>query len=122
MPPGARDAFGSDLVTATEATRHSVVPATQSDRANLFAYWVAFCAALGHGPFLDDVAPNLRLNFLIVFSCRYRHGLINHSAQPIRSKRVAEALRAVGQEFARLDLPDPRLHGARYVYQLGALF
>ena len=83
---------------------------------------MAFCTALGHGPFLDDVAPNLRLDFLIVFGCRYRHGLINRSAQPVRSKCVAEALRTVGQEFARLDLPDSRLHGARYVYQLGALF
>ena len=98
------------------ATRCSVVPATQSDRANLFAYWVAFCTALGHGPFLDDVTPNLRLNFLILFGCCYCHGLINRSAQPVRSKCVAEALCAVGQEFALLDLPNPRLHGARYVY------
>ena len=116
VPPGARDAFSSDLVTATEATRCSIVPATQSDRANLFAYWVAFCAALSHGPFLDDVAPTLHLNFLIIFGCRYHHGLINRSMQPIQSKHVAEALRAVRQEFARLDLPDPRLVGARYVY------
>ena len=69
-----------------EATRHSIVPATQSDRANLFVYWVAFCAALDHGPFLDDVAPNLCLDFLIVFSCHYCHGLINCSVQPIQSK------------------------------------
>ena len=83
---------------------------------------MAFCAALGHRPFLDDVAPNLHLDFLIIFGCCYCHGLINRGAQPVRSKCVAEALRAVGQEFARLDLPNPRLHGARYVYRLGALF
>ena len=68
---------------------------------------MAFCAALSHGPFLDNVAPTLHLNFLIVFGYCYHRGLINRSAQPIRSKRVAEALCAVGQEFARLDLPDP---------------
>ena len=83
---------------------------------------MAFCAALGHGPFLDNVAPNLCLDFLIAFGCCYHHGLINHSTQPIRSKHMVEALRAVGQEFARLDLPNPRMDGARYVYQLGALF
>ena len=99
-----------------EAIRRSVVPATQSDRANLFAYWVAFCAILGHGPFLDDMAPNLHLDFLIIFGYHYHQGLINRSVQPVRSKRVAEALRAVGQEFAQLDLPDPRLDGARYVF------
>ena len=83
-----------------EATQQcSVIPATQSDQANLFTYWVAFCAALSHGPFLNDVAPNLRLDFLIIFGYRYHQGLINRSAQPIRSKCVAEALRAVGQEF-----------------------
>ena len=105
-----------------EATQCSVIPATQSDRANLFAYWVAFCAALGHRPFLDAVAPNLCLDFLIVFGYHYHRGLINHSTQPVRSKRMAEALRAVGQEFAQLDLPDPRLDGAHYVFRLGALF
>ena len=71
VPPGTRDAFGSDLVAAMEATQRSIIPATQSDRANLFMYWVAFCAALGHGPFLDDMAPNLCLDFLIVFGCHY---------------------------------------------------
>ena len=70
-------------------------------------YWVAFCAALGHGPFLDNMAPNLHLDFLIIFGCHYHHGLINRSMQPIQSKQVAEALCAMGQEFARLDLPNP---------------
>ena len=83
-----------------EATRRSFIPATQLDRANLFTYWVAFCAALGHGPFLDDMAPNLRLDFLIVFGYHYHRGLINRSMQPIRSKCMAEALHAMGQEFA----------------------
>ena len=122
VPPDSRDAFGSDLLAAMETTRCSIVPATQSDQANLFAYWVAFCAVHGHRPFLDDVPPSLHLDFLIVFGCCYHHGLINCSAQPVRSKWVAEALRTMGQEFARLDLPDPRMDSARYIYQLGALF
>ena len=35
---------------------------------------------------------------------------------------MAEALRAVGQEFTQLDLPNPRMDGTRYIYRLGALF
>ena len=105
-----------------ETTWCSIIPATQSDQANLFAYWVAFCATHGHGPFLDDMPPSLRLDFLIMFGYHYHCGLINRSMQPVQSKWVAEALCAVGQEFAQLDLPDPRMDGARYVYQLGALF
>ena len=122
VPPDSQDAFGSELLAAIEATQCSIVPAIQSDQANLFTYWVAFCAAHGHRPFLDDMPPGLHLDFLIVFRCHYQHGLINHSVQPIQSKWVAEALCTMGQEFARLDIPDPRMDGAQYVYQLGALF
>ena len=122
MPASHRNAFGSELMSAAEAARRSVVPATQSDRASLFSSWVAFCADLGHDPFLADVPPDLLLDFFIVFACRYRRGLLSRSSQPVRSKRVEEALRAVGQEFARLGLPDPRLAGPRYAFRLRTLF
>ena len=35
---------------------------------------------------------------------------------------MEEALRAMGQEFSRLGLPDPRLDGPRYVFWLKTLF
>ena len=116
VPPAHRHAFGSELVSAVEAARRSVVPATQSDRANLFTAWVAFCTDLGHGPFLNDVPTELHLDFLIVYACRYRRGVLSRSTLPVRSKRVEEVLHAIGQEFAQLGLQDPRLDGPRYVY------
>lgn len=122
VPAAHRHAFGSELVSAAEAARRSVVPATQSDRASLFQAWVAFCADLGHEPFLQDVPTELHLDFFIVFACRYRRGVLSLSALSVRSKRVEEALRAVGQEFARLGLQDPRLDGTRYVFRLRTLF
>jgi hypothetical protein len=82
---------------------------------------VAFCDALGHGPFLDDVPAELHLDFFIVYACRYRRGVLSRSTQPVRSKRVEEALRAVGQEFARLGLQDPRLDGPKYSFRLRTL-
>ena len=109
-------------MSASEAARRSVVPATQSDRANLFTAWVAFCADLGHGPFLHDVPSTLHLDFFIVYACRYRRGVLSRSTLPVRSQRVEEALRAVGQEFARLGLQDPRLDGPRYVFRLRTLY
>jgi hypothetical protein len=83
---------------------------------------VAFCADLAHDPFLTNVPEHLLLDFFIVFACRYRRGLLSRSSLPVRSKRVEEALRAVGQEFARLGLPDPRLDGPRYAFRLRSLF
>jgi len=122
VPAPHRDAFGSELVSAAEAARRSVVPATQSDRASLFTSWVAFCDDLGHEPFLSDVPPDLHIDFFIVFACRYRRGVLSRSSLPVRSKRVEEALRAVGQEFARLGLQDPRLDGTKYTFRLRTLF
>ena len=105
-------------MSVAEAARRSIVPATQSDRASLFTSWVAFCANLGHKPFLTNVPSDLLLDFFIVFACRYCRGLLSRSSLPVRSKCVEEALHAIGQEFARLGLPDPRLDGPWYAFWL----
>ena len=72
VPAAQQDAFGSELLTAFEASRHSIMPATQSNRATIFNHWVAFCHGLGHDPVLSKVPFALQLNILIVFGCRYR--------------------------------------------------
>ena len=122
VPAQHCDAFGSELLAAAETSRRSVVPATQSDQATIFNHWVAYCHSLGHDPILTNVPFALQLDFLIVFGLQYRRGLISRSAVLVRSKRVAEALRAIGQEFARLGKPDPRMDGTRYQYRLSTLF
>ena len=111
VPPAARNAFGSELLSAAETARNSVVAATRIGRAYLFASWVAFAASLSQDPYLSQVPSPLHLDWLIVYACRYHRGLLSHSTQPVGAKHVEEALRAVGQEFSRLGLPDPRLDG-----------
>ena len=96
--------------------------ATRTDRDHLFASWVAFTADLQQDAYLRDVPPDTHLEFFIVFACRYRRGLLSRSSHPVGAQRVEEALRAVGQAFARLGLPDPRLEGTHYVFRLKTLF
>jgi hypothetical protein len=122
VPFAARDAFGSELLSAAETARNSVVAATRIGRAYLFDSWVAFTASLSHDPFLLDIPRDAHIDFFIVYACRYRRGLLSRSSQPVGAKRVEEALRAVGQEFSRLGHPDPRLDGVHYVFRLKTLF
>ena len=96
--------------------------ATQIGRAYLFQSWVAFTASLSQDPFLQDVPTSIQLDFFIVYACWYRRGLLSRSLHPISTKHVEEALRAVGQEFSQLGLPDPWLDGTRYVFRLKTLF
>ena len=122
MSPSARDAFRADLRSAEADPRHSVVAATRTGRARLFESWMAFTNSLGCNPYLRDVPPDHHLDIFIVYACRYRRGSVSRSAQPIGAQRVEEALRAVGQEFARLGIPDPRLDGTSYIFCLKTLF
>ena len=102
--------------------RHSIVAVTRIGRAYLFDSWVAFAASLSQDPHLTHVPPDLHLDWFLIYACHYRRGLLSRSAQPVRSKRVEEALRAVGQEFSRQGLPDPRLDGIHYTFRLKTLF
>ena len=83
---------------------------------------MAFTNTLGCDPYLRDVPPNLCLDFFIVYACQYRCGSLSRSTQPVGAQRVEEALHAVGQEFSRLGIPDPRLDGTSYVFRLKTLF
>ena len=74
--------------------------ATRIGRTYLFESWVAFTASLSQDPHLSQVPPNLHLDWFIIYTCRYHRGLLSRSAQPVGSKHVEEALRAVGQEFS----------------------
>ena len=74
--------------------------ATRIGRAYLFASWVAFTASLSQDPYLSQVPSPLHLDWLIVYACRYRQGLLSRSTQPIGAKRMEEALHAMDQEFS----------------------
>ena len=100
VPPAAHDAFGSELLSAVETAQNSIMAATQIRRAYLFASWVAFATSLSQDPYLSQVPSPLHLNWLIVYACRYRQGLLSRSMQPVGAKHVEEALCAMGQEFS----------------------
>jgi len=71
------------------------------------AVWDAFCSSLGLDPTLSecrDPIPALQL-----FAHRYRVGDIAPNGAKARGKMVGDAVRAMGQAFSNLGLPDPRL-------------
>ena len=100
VPVAAHDAFGSELLSAAEMARHSIVAATRAGHTYLFNSWVAFTASLSQDPHFSQVPPNLHLDWFIVYACRYCWGLLSCSVHPVGAKHVEEALRAVGQEFS----------------------
>ena len=117
VPIAARDAFGSELLSAVETARNSIVAATQIGHAYLFDSWVAFTTTLSQDPHLGRQVPShLHIDWFIMYTCRYHRGLLSRSAQPVGAKHVEEALRAVGQEFSQLGLPDPHLDGVHYTF------
>jgi hypothetical protein len=63
-------------------------------------------------PDLQDIQNPIAL--FQVYLQRYRVGTIAPSGRPVRSRTVEDSLRAIGQTFAALGAPDPRLdqHGS----------
>ena len=47
---------------------------------------------------------------LLLFAQRYRTGAIAPGRHPVRSRTVEDAVRAIGQAYAQLGSPDPRLN------------
>jgi hypothetical protein len=69
--------------------------------------WESFCNSMAIDPTLStyaDPIPALQL-----FAHRYRTGAIAPGGAQVRGKTVGDAVRAVGQAFSSLGLPDPRL-------------
>jgi hypothetical protein len=85
--------------------------ATSSDTH--WSTWVQFCADLQVDPTLADVRDPVPV--LQVFALRYRTGTCSPSKLPVRSRTVEDALRSVGQTFACLGSPDPRLSSPGHV-------
>ena len=54
--------------------------------------------------------PGDKIPLLQLFAHLYRHGSLTGRGRPVRSRTVEDALRSVGQAFARMGSPDPRLN------------
>ena len=108
MPPEQRDEIRADLSLLRAAFDAGVVPSRARSQDSSWAIWTNFCRALGTDPTLADVDDPVLL--LQLFAQRYRDGRIAPRQNPVRSRTVEDALRAVGQGFARVGAPDPRLN------------
>jgi len=69
--------------------------------------WDTFCNTLHLDPTMSDCHD--KIPALQLFAHRYRSGELAPRGASVRGKTVGDALRAVGQAFAVLGLPDPRL-------------
>jgi hypothetical protein len=90
-----------------ETTRRSITHQRQNANDATWQIWVQFCVSLHCDPDLINITDPIPL--LQIFAQRYRLGTIAPSGSPVRSRTVEQALRAVGQAFATLGCPDPRL-------------
>lgn len=108
MPPPSRDEVRSDLGLLRAAFDAGVVPSRARAQNSIWSIWHDFCYALGTDTTLTAVDDPVLL--LQIFGQRYRDGRIAPRHREVRSRTVEDALRAVGQGFARLGAPDPRLN------------
>jgi hypothetical protein len=98
--------FRADLRLVDEKNKDGVTAQRSKAQDKHWERWDAFCNENGIDPFLrrwSDPIPVLQ-----VFGQRYRDGRIAPSGKCVRSRTVKDALRAVGQAFARLGAPDAR--------------
>jgi len=113
LPPPTRDAFFADLCSAQETCRSAVVPQRADSRDNTWAIWEDFCLEHAVHPLLEDVEDPI--HYLMVFAVRYRDGRLAKNGDPVRSRTVGDAIRAIGQTMARMGAKDQRLVAPRQV-------
>ena len=116
--PTTRDAFLRDLSAAQKASRAGIVSSRAASNDKAWLIWAKFCEDLAMDPWLsDDLDPIVLLQ---VFAERYRTGQLAPGGKPVKSRTVEGALRAVGQAFASVGAPDPRLTATgRTEFRLG---
>ena len=110
VPAQHRDEIRSDLSLLRAAFDAGVVPSRARAHDHTWTRWRHFCHALGTDEQLTAVADPVLL--LQIFAQRYRDGRLAPSQKPVRSRTVEDALRAVGQGFARMGSKDPRLNAS----------
>lgn len=110
LDAGARDQLSAawrvvQAATSTRVSRQRFTAAGASCRR-----WSTLCDSLAVDP---DHLSSDPIPLLLVLAQRLRNGSISASRGPSRSRSVEETVRAVGQAYAGLEAPDPRLdtHG-----------
>jgi hypothetical protein len=86
--------------------RAGVVSSRDRSAQTHWQQWTTFCISLGLDDLLSEVDDKVPL--LQIFGARYRDGRLAPRQKSVRSRTVEDALRSVGQTFARLGAHDPR--------------
>jgi hypothetical protein len=84
-----------------------VVPSRATAADQHWRIWTEYCLRHSLDPTLEGIEDPVP--FIQIFAYKYRHGLINPSQKQVRSRTVEDAVRSVGQTFAAMGSPDPRL-------------
>ncbi len=76
---------------------------------SVWRLWEAFCTTLGVDACLASISGD-KVPLLQLFAQPYKQGSLQASGRPVRSRTVEDAVRIVGQTFARMGARDPRLN------------
>ena len=109
--PEKAHAFRADLRAASETSRNATSAKRAISHDNTWDIWLDYCNEHNTDSLLAAVPDPIP--FFIVFAQRYRDGRLAKDGEPVRSRTVEEALRAVGQTMASMGAKDQRLdkHG-----------
>lgn len=115
-----RDQLCADWGAVLQATQRRVSTQRITSTSSSWQLWVSFCDSVGVDP---GTLPRDPVPLLQVFAQRLRAGTIAPGRHSVRSRTVEDAVRAVGQTYAGLGAPDPRLsrHG-QLDFRLRALY
>ena len=113
--PETVDAFRADLSLIAQTCRSAIGSQRTASQDNTWAIWLAFCTEHAVDPLLENIQPEDPILYLQVFAQQYRNGRLAKDGQPVRSRTVEDALRAIGQTMASVGTRDKRLTAPRQV-------
>lgn len=108
LPPEERDRWCSDLLLVQTEVETGVVAGTARSQCNIWLTWLECCASISFDPWLQSIRDPVPI--LQVFAHRVRTGELSLSGSVALSRSPEAYIRAIGQTFARLGAPDPRLN------------
>lgn len=107
MDPATANVFRRHLRAVQAEVKAGVVPSRASAAESHWQLWQRFCLRHSLDYTLEGI--NDPVPFLQIFAYEYRHGIIAPSQRQVRSRTVENAVRSIGQAFAAVGSPDPRL-------------
>lgn len=104
----ARDPLIRDLHALSQDVDNGISPRRTKAAQTAWRVWTQFCATLAIDPGLSDFRDPVPV--LMLFARQWREGSIAPLGQHVRARTAKDAVRFVGQAFAAVGSPDPRLN------------